>query len=79
MLHLPAWYAQAHPAEDFAETFAVWLTPRSQWRRRYRGWPALQKLEYIDELMTALKGALDDGYAEAAKKGLVGGEVKKAG
>ena len=51
VLHLPAWYAQAHPAEDFAETFAVWLTPRSQWRRRYRGWPALRKLEYIDELM----------------------------
>jgi len=56
VLHLPAWYAQAHPAEDFAETFAVWLTPRSQWRRRYRGWPALQKLEYIDELMTSLAG-----------------------
>src|SRR5688572_33484676 len=37
VLHLPAWYAQAHPAEDFAETFAVWLSPRSQWRRRYRG------------------------------------------
>ena len=35
VLHLPAWYAQAHPAEDFAETFAVWLTPRSLWRRRY--------------------------------------------
>jgi len=56
VLHLPAWYAQAHPAEDFAETFAVWLTPRSLWRRRYKGWPALQKLEYIDELMTELAG-----------------------
>ena len=56
VLHLPAWYAQAHPAEDFAETFAVWLTPRSQWRRRYRGWPALLKLEYIDELMVDLAG-----------------------
>ena len=56
VLHLPAWYAQAHPAEDFAETFAVWLTPRSQWRRRYRGWPALRKLEYIDELMNDLAG-----------------------
>ena len=51
VLHLPAWYAQAHPAEDFAETFAVWLTPRSLWRRRYKGWPALRKLEYIDDLM----------------------------
>jgi len=56
VLHLPAWYAQAHPAEDFAETFAVWLTPRSLWRRRYKGWPAMQKLEYIDELMTELAG-----------------------
>jgi hypothetical protein len=56
VLHLPAWYAQAHPAEDFAETFAVWLTPRSRWRRRYKGWPALRKLEYIDELMGELAG-----------------------
>ena len=56
VLHLPAWYAQAHPAEDFAETFAVWLTPRSRWRRRYKGWPALQKLEYIDDLMQDVAG-----------------------
>jgi hypothetical protein len=56
VLHLPAWYAQAHPAEDFAETFAVWLTPRSQWRRRYKGWQALKKLEYLDELMHDLEG-----------------------
>jgi hypothetical protein len=56
VLHLPAWYAQAHPAEDFAETFAVWLTPRSRWRRRYKGWPALKKLEYIDSLMNELAG-----------------------
>jgi len=52
VVHLEAWYAQAHPAEDFAETFAVWLKPRSGWRRRYRDWPrALRKLEYVDELM----------------------------
>jgi hypothetical protein len=50
--HLPNWYAQAHPDEDFAETFAVWLgTPDRQWRARYRGWKALEKLEYVDELM----------------------------
>ena len=54
VLHLRAWYAQAHPAEDFAETFAVWLTPRSRWRRRYKGWPALRKLEYIDDVMNEL-------------------------
>ena len=46
--HLRRWYAQSHPDEDFAETFAVWLKPRSDWRRRYAGWPALQKLEYVD-------------------------------
>ena len=49
--HLTGWYAQAHPAEDFAETFAVWLTPGYPWRKRYAGWPALEKLEYVDELM----------------------------
>jgi Putative zinc-binding metallo-peptidase len=49
--HLRLWYAQSHPDEDFAETFAVWLRPRSNWRKRYDGWPALKKLEYVDELM----------------------------
>lgn len=44
-------YAQKHPDDDFAETFAVWLTPRSGWRRKYRGWPAIQKLRYVDRLM----------------------------
>ncbi len=49
VLHLGAWYAQAHPAEDFAETFAVWLaTHETRWRRRYAGWDALAKLEYVD-------------------------------
>jgi hypothetical protein len=54
--NLPAWYAQSHPEEDFAETFAVWLRPRSNWRRRYRGWPALRKVEYVDRLMHELAG-----------------------
>lgn len=49
--HLRLWYAQSHPDEDFAETFAVWLKPRSDWRKRYAGWPALRKLEYVDDLM----------------------------
>src|SRR5450755_148238 len=52
--HLEGWYAQAHPTEDFAETFAVWLKPRSAWRREYAGWPALAKLEYLDTLMAEL-------------------------
>jgi hypothetical protein len=55
--HLRLWYAQAHPDEDFAETFAVWLRPRSDWRRRYAGWPALRKLQYVDELMAEIAEA----------------------
>jgi hypothetical protein len=52
--HLRLWYAQSHPDEDFAETFAVWLTPRSNWRKRYEGWPVFKKLQYVDELMAGL-------------------------
>jgi hypothetical protein len=54
VLHLDSWYAQSHPDEDFAETFAVWLTPDSEWRTRYAGWPALKKLEYMDALMRSM-------------------------
>jgi hypothetical protein len=56
VLHLDTWYAQSHPDEDFAETFAVWLNPDSHWRERYAGWPALKKLEYVDELMRDVAG-----------------------
>jgi hypothetical protein len=56
VLHLDWWYAQSHPCEDFAETFAVWLAPASRWRRAYRDWPALKKLQYVDELMGQLAG-----------------------
>lgn len=56
VLHLPAWYAQAHPSEDFAETFAVWLAPRSRWKKEYDGWPALNKLEYVDQTMKTIAG-----------------------
>jgi hypothetical protein len=56
VLHLDSWYAQSHPDEDFAETFAVWLTPNSEWRQRYAGWKALPKLEYMEALMTSLAG-----------------------
>jgi hypothetical protein len=48
-------YAQKHPDDDFAETFAVWLTPRSGWRRKYRCWPAIQKLRYVDRLMRKIR------------------------
>jgi len=52
--HLDVWYAQSHPDEDFAETFAVWLTPDSTWADRYRGWPVLKKLHYVEGLMAGL-------------------------
>jgi len=52
--HLAGWYAQKHPDEDFAETFAVWLTPRSAWRKRYRGWGAMAKLRYMNRIAKAL-------------------------
>ena len=56
VLHLDSWYAQSHPDEDFAETFAVWLNPASDWQARYVDWPALKKLEYMDALMRELAG-----------------------
>lgn len=56
VVHLPDWYAQSHPDEDFAETFAVWLTPGLDWHEKYRGWKALQKLEYVDDLMKSIAG-----------------------
>jgi hypothetical protein len=56
VLHLDSWYAQSHPDEDFAETFAIWLNPNSDWRMRYADWPALKKLEYMDALMRDLAG-----------------------
>jgi hypothetical protein len=49
--HILGWYAQKHPDEDFAETFAIWLTPGFDWRREFEGWPALRKLEYVDRVM----------------------------
>jgi hypothetical protein len=55
--YLEPWYAQSHPDEDFAETFAVWLDPGSQWRTRYAGWGALRKLELVDRLIGEIAGA----------------------
>src|ERR1700756_1738906 len=54
--HIAGWYAQKHPDEDFAETFAVWLTPRSNWRRKYAGWPALGKLQFVESMMRDIRG-----------------------
>jgi Putative zinc-binding metallo-peptidase len=56
VINLTSWYAQAHPVEDFAETFAVWLNPYIDWRADYARWPALRKLEYVDRLMREIGG-----------------------
>ncbi|MGM0487470.1 MAG: putative zinc-binding metallopeptidase [Planctomycetota bacterium] len=53
--HLENWYAQSHPDEDFAETFAVWVKPRSNWRAQYEGWPAKRKLEFVDQLISEIR------------------------
>ncbi|MCU0668996.1 MAG: putative zinc-binding metallopeptidase [Myxococcota bacterium] len=55
VVNLDNWYAQSHPGEDWAETFAVWLRPGSRWRSRYQGWPALRKLEYVDALVDEIR------------------------
>jgi len=68
----PKYYAQAHPDEDFAETFAVWLTPRSKWRSVYKNWPSINKLNYIDNVMEQIRdrkpqvvnGRLDSPFHE---------------
>ena len=53
--HLENYYAQHHPDEDFAETFAVWLTPGLDWQAQYKGWKAMTKLNYIEELISEIK------------------------
>ena len=58
MTHLPGWYAQKHPDEDWAETFAVWMTPGRDWRREYSGRPqVLAKLSYCDRAVRAVAGS----------------------
>jgi len=54
--YIPGWYAQKHPDEDFAETFAVWLDPQSHWHAHYAGWPAMRKLLYVDRIARAFAG-----------------------
>ena len=51
VVHLDDHYAQSHPDEDFAETFAVWLGPEDNWQQKYAKWPAIKKLTYVDSLM----------------------------
>ncbi len=72
--HLDRWYAQAHPDEDFAETFAVWLNPQSDWKKEYSRWPiTLQKLNYIEKIATEsvkLKNTAEKGRAPSNIKHL---------
>jgi hypothetical protein len=58
--HILGWYAQKHPDEDFAETFAVWLTPTLDWRSAYAGWEALKKLEWMDRVMSEVAPLIPD-------------------
>jgi hypothetical protein len=58
--HILGWYAQKHPDEDFAETFAVWLTPDLDWRTEYADWPALHKLEWLDDVMRSIADRVPD-------------------
>jgi len=67
VIHLKYNYAQAHPDEDFAETFAVWLTPNSNWQRKYCGWPVIKKLQYVDAIMNKINNQTP---ATTAKKHL---------
>jgi hypothetical protein len=53
VIHLPDGYAQSHPEEDFAETFAVWLDPQSKWKSVYKNWQgALKKLHFVGRLVS---------------------------
>jgi len=52
--HIPGWYAQKHPDEDFAETFAVWLNPASGWQEAYKDWGCYKKLQYVDRTVPKL-------------------------
>jgi len=70
--HLDEWYAQYHPDEDFAETFAVWLDPASNWEQKYKRWKALDKLKYVDKVMKEIadkvpKVAKGEKFWEASK------------
>ena len=60
VLHLDSWYAQSHPDEDFAETFAVWLSQDGLAR-------ALRGLARAEE--TRIHGRPDEGRRRQADAG----------
>jgi hypothetical protein len=53
--HLEDWYAQAHPDEDWAECFAVWLSSPN-WKRKFKNWDCFPKMEYLDQIMKKIAG-----------------------
>jgi hypothetical protein len=53
--NLDEFYGQSHPDEDWAETFSIWLSPNSNWRQKYKGWSAIEKITYVDSIFTELK------------------------
>jgi hypothetical protein len=69
-------YAQKHPDEDFAETFVVWLSLPSNWRRAYKNKrKALGKLEFVARLVShygdkAPQVPLDPGDVDAPVESL---------
>tara|TARA_R110000868_G_scaffold72133_4_gene210387 strand:- start:250 stop:1140 length:891 start_codon:yes stop_codon:yes gene_type:complete len=55
--HLGEGYSQSHPDEDWAETFALWLsTSKRTWNKKYKGTKALEKLLYCETLMSEIAG-----------------------
>lgn len=78
VVNLDGWYAQSHPLEDFAETFAVRIGEPRGWRRKYADWPALRKLKFIDELLDELSGA-SAPYRSSARPGSLSRETQSLG
>jgi hypothetical protein len=52
--HLDEFYAQSHPDEDWAETFSVWIAPKSKWQQKYQDWSAKTKLDYLDSVFQTM-------------------------
>ncbi len=55
VINLDEYYAQSHPDEDWAETFATWLNPKVDWQSKYKNWGAIEKLTYLDSVMKKIK------------------------
>jgi len=78
VVNLDGWYAQSHPLEDFAETFAVRIGEPRSWRRKYADWPALKKLAFVDELLAELAGSAPP-FRSSARPGSLSRESQSLG